>query len=48
MELFIDRTTALYIGETKIRVVTNEGYWRKDYTMRRNAISVFRGMGMKD
>jgi len=40
-ELFIDRTAALYIGETRIRVVTDEGDQpgsqadrRKEYTLR--------------
>jgi len=43
-ELFIDRMAALFTGETRIRVVTNEGdqgigtTWLEErYTLRKNA-----------
>jgi len=52
-QLFIDRTATLYIGDTQIRVITNEGAqpvalndWRRKYTLHVKVILVLKGVGI--
>jgi len=54
-EPFVNRKPALYVGEAQIRVGTNEGDqpvaqvdWRIEYTWHRNAISISKGVEMRD
>jgi len=54
-EPFVNRKPALYVGEARIRVGTNEGDQpvaiadrRIEYTLHRNAISISNGVGMRD